>query len=184
MEYCKLAIVGEVGSGKTQLIKTLSTIRPFETEEESSIDIGKKYTTVGIDYGRVMLSEDTALSLYGLPGQKRFSFLWDIVDSSLWGILFLLKYGDTPNYDNIEHLIEYFDPVNRSIPCVIGVTHCEQEDRDGLNALRIQVNSLLETYGIKAPLFNIDARFQESAAVLLYAFNVMNEQAAKTEHAL
>ena len=67
MNYRKLAIVGEVGAGKTKMIATLSEINPIETEAESSVDIGKKYTTVGIDYGRISLSEDTALGLYGLP---------------------------------------------------------------------------------------------------------------------
>ena len=88
--YKKLAIVGEVGAGKTQLIKVISEISPFATEAKSSVDIGKEYTTVGIDYGRLTLDEDVALGLYGLPGQKRFSMLWEMVRQGLWGLLVLV----------------------------------------------------------------------------------------------
>ena len=77
MDYQKLAIIGEVGAGKTQLVKTLSEISPLETEAKSSIDIGKEYTTVGIDYGRITLADDMALGIYGVPGQERYSFLWE-----------------------------------------------------------------------------------------------------------
>ena len=67
-----MAVVGDVGAGKTQLIRSLSEIDPLSTEAQSSIDIGKEFTTVGIDYGRINLDEDTALGLYGVPGQQRF----------------------------------------------------------------------------------------------------------------
>ena len=114
MEYNKLAIVGEVGSGKTKIINTLSEISPVKTEAESSIDIGKKYTTVGIDYGRITLSEDTALGLYGVPGQERYSFLWEFVNTNLWGLLIPILWvacwlvGDLLNYLPIKWLHEPF----------------------------------------------------------------------------
>ena len=79
MDYHKLVIFGEVGSGKTQLINTLSEITTFETEEKSSRDIGKEMTTVGIDYGRIQLDETSALGLYGVPGQERYQFLLSLI---------------------------------------------------------------------------------------------------------
>lgn len=108
MNYQKLAIIGEVGAGKTQLVRTLSEINPVETEAKSSIDIGKEYTTVGIDYGRITLSDDMALGIYGVPGQERFSFLWEFVNQSLWGLLILIRYGETPDYANIDKLLDFF----------------------------------------------------------------------------
>ena len=105
MDYRKLAIVGEVGAGKTKLVKTLSEIAPLTTEAESSIDIGKKHTTVGIDYGRISLSEDMALGLYGVPGQERYSFLWKLVNTNLWGLLLLIKSGETPDFENLDNII-------------------------------------------------------------------------------
>ncbi len=63
MDYRKLAIIGEVGAGKTQFVRTLSEISTIKTEAVSTMDIGKDLTTVGIDYGRIMIDQQTALGL-------------------------------------------------------------------------------------------------------------------------
>lgn len=174
MDYRKLAIIGEVGSGKTQIIGTLSEIIPFETEAESSIDIGKKHTTVGIDYGRISLSEDMALGLYGVPGQERYSFLWDFVNSSLWGLLVLIKYGQTPDYDNLDKLLKFFEPKENNTTCVIAVTHCEAASEVGKMALCQEIQSVLEHHGIIAPIIEVDPRSRESATSVLHVFNAIN----------
>ena len=138
MNYKKLAIVGELGAGKTQLVNTLSEINPVETEAQSSVNIGKKYTTVGIDYGRINVSDDTALGLYGVPGQARYSFVWELVNTSLWGLLILIRYGESPNYQNLEKLIEFFDPHKYGTSCAVGISHCEDADPDELHALSVE----------------------------------------------
>lgn len=175
MDYKKLVIAGEVGSGKTQIVSTLSEITPFETEAKSSIDIGKEFTTTGIDYGRIMLDEETALGLYGVPGQERFSFIWDQVNSSVWGLLIMIKYGAAPDYNNLDKLLSYFLPPGSKTTCIIAVTHCENASESGLTALNIEINALLEKHHIVAPIMPIDPRETESARSLLFSFNTMNQ---------
>ena len=174
MNYKKLAIVGEIGAGKSKLVKTLSEIDPVETEAESSIDIGKKHTTVGIDYGRISLSDDTALGLYGVPGQARYSFVWELVNTSLWGLLILIRYGELPDYENLEKLIEFFDPHKHGTSCAVGISHCENADPDELHALSLEISSILEHYKLNAPVLSIDPRDKDSALSVLHMFNVMN----------
>ena len=176
MEYQKLAIAGEVGSGKTQLISTLSEINPLQTEAESSIDIGKKYTTVGIDYGRISLADDTALGLYGVPGQERYSFLWEMVNTSLWGLLILIKHGESPDYENLDKLLTFFAPNEKSTTCMIGITHCDGADDGSLIALSQEVQAMLQHYNIMAPVLNIDPRNRNSAVSVLQVFNAMNNK--------
>ena len=176
MDYRKLAIVGEVGSGKTRLISTLSEIDPLKTEAKSSIDIGKEFTTVGIDYGRINLSEDTALGLYGVPGQERFSFLWEIVNVSLWGLLVLIKSGESPNYDNLDKMLSFFAPKQKDIPCVVGITHCDDSNDTELSGLCTEVQALLVHHEILAPIINLDPRDRESAGSALHVFNAINNQ--------
>lgn len=174
MDYRKLAIIGEVGAGKTEIINTLSEINPLKTEAESSIDIGKKYTTVGIDYGRISLTDDTALGLYGVPGQERYSFLWEFVNRSLWGLLVLVKYGETPDYDNFDKLLTFFEPNKSQTACVVAVTHCEDADEQGLMALSQEIRALLEHHSVVAPVLSIDTRDSESASSVLHIFNAIN----------
>ena len=176
MDYQKLAIIGEVGAGKTQMVKTLSEISPIETEAKSSIDIGKEYTTVGIDYGRITLSDEMALGIYGVPGQERYSFLWEFVNQSLWGLLILIKYGEKPDYDNLDKLLSFFSPEENSTTCVIGVTHCENADASSLAALGQEIRAMLMRHGVVAPIINADPRSRESAVSFLNLFNNLNHQ--------
>lgn len=176
MSYQKLAIIGEVGAGKTQMVKTLSEIDPIETEAKSSIDIGKEYTTVGIDYGRITLSDDMALGIYGVPGQERYSFLWEFVNSSLWGLLILIKHGETPNYDELDKMLTFFSPEKNQTTCIIGVTHCEDADETSLDVLSQEIRALLMHHNVVAPIINTDPRSRDSAISLLHLFNSLNNQ--------
>jgi signal recognition particle receptor subunit beta len=176
MDYRKLAIVGEVGAGKTMMVSTLSEINPIKTEAKSSIDIGKEYTTVGIDYGRISLSEDTALGLYGVPGQERYSFLWEIVNNNLWGLLVLIKFGDTPDYENLEKLLGFFAPNDSETTCIVAITHCDLADEQELVALSLEIQLLLQSHNIVAPILNVDPRNRDSAVTVLHIFNAINNQ--------
>ncbi|GAA6139533.1 ATP/GTP-binding protein [Arenicella sp. 4NH20-0111] len=174
MDCHKLAVIGEVGAGKTQLISTLSEIKPFETEAESSIDIGKQYTTVGIDYGRIMLDEKTALGLYGVPGQDRYQFLWEFVKESLWGLVVLVKYGDIPDIDNFDKLLTFFSPKQNKTACLVAITHCDDAQESEVSALTQEVQSILSIHGVMAPVINVDARDKHSATTILHTLNAIN----------
>ena len=174
-EYKKMAIVGELGSGKTRLIGTLSEISPIETDVESSIDIGKKNTTVGIDYGRVMLADDIALGLYGVPGQERYSFMWEIVNVSLWGLLLMIKYSDSPDYENVRRLLNFFSPTENNTACMVAISHAENADKDTLKAIKNSINQVLVEQGVSAPVTVVDPRNEKSAKTMLFTFNAMNQ---------
>ncbi|MDO3386124.1 ATP/GTP-binding protein [Gilvimarinus sp. SDUM040013] len=173
--YQKLAIVGEVGAGKTQFIRTISEISPFATEAKSSVDIGKEFTTVGIDYGRLTLSEDIALGLYGLPGQKRFQLLWDMVKKGLWGLLVLVKFNDELNVKALDDVLDHFDPTKNQIPLVIGLTHSDLADTAGDVDLFIDVvNYALDQNNIHAPIVSLDPREVESSLMILQLFDALD----------
>ncbi len=172
--YKKLAIVGEVGAGKTQLISTISEISPFATEARSSVDIGKEFTTVGIDYGRLSLDEDTALGLYGLPGQRRFSLLWETVKQGLWGLLILVKYGDGLNLEDLEHILEFYQPHAHGLPVVIGISHTEDAHEDELEILVDYIEFALSGHNLIAPILPVDPRDIESSIMLLELFHSLD----------
>lgn len=166
-----MAILGEVGSGKTQLVRTLSEISPLMTEAESSIDIGKKYTTVGIDYGRISLSDDIALGLFGLPGQARYEFLWRMICESLWGVVILVKLSSDVDSESIGNILSFFKKTNKDTPFVIGVTHCDLAASGDLNSMIGTLNGLLLEHELQAPIIPFDPRDEHSALLPLTIFN-------------
>lgn len=175
--YKKLAIVGEVGAGKTQLVNTISEISPFATEARSSIDIGKEFTTVGIDYGRLSFDEHTALGLYGLPGQHRFQLLWNMVKGQLWGLCILVKYGDGLNLDELDSILDYFKPAENGYATVVGVSHCDDADPEELDTLFDYINFCLAKHRLIAPVITVDPRDRESSLLLLELFLTLNNDA-------
>jgi signal recognition particle receptor subunit beta len=96
----KIVVVGGFGVGKTTMVRSVSEIRPLNTEEtmtqagETVDDIsevrGKTATTVAFDFGRITLDARNVLYLFGAPGQERFWFLWDRLFSGTLGAVVLV----------------------------------------------------------------------------------------------
>ncbi|MGW2635777.1 GTP-binding protein [Streptomyces sp. NPDC001348] len=109
----KIVVVGGFGVGKTTLVRSVSEIRPLNTEEtmtqagESVDDIqqvrGKTATTVAFDFGRITLDARNVLYLFGAPGQERFWFLWDRLFSGTLGAVVLV---DTRRIDDSWYAID------------------------------------------------------------------------------
>ena len=78
------------------MVGAVSEIVPLRTEEPlTAAGLGvddldgieeKTATTVALDFGRITLSRELVLYLFGTPGQQRFWFMWnDLVDRRAGG---------------------------------------------------------------------------------------------------
>ncbi|MQA60838.1 MAG: ATP-binding protein [Actinophytocola sp.] len=122
----KVLISGGFGVGKTTMVTSVSEIVPLRTEElisELSTNIddvsgveAKTSTTVAMDFGRITVSPELILYLFGTPGQDRFWFMWDELSRGALGAIVL---ADTRRLDTCFAAIDFFE--RRRIPFVIGV---------------------------------------------------------------
>lgn len=167
----KIAFLGSVGSGKTTIVKRLSEVDTLDTDVKSSVEIGKEKTTVGIDYGHISINKNTTLGLYGIPGQRKFSLVWDHVKQGLWAVVILVKNGDLESLRELEYLIEYFE-VTAKTPLVVGVTHADLGDpQKTMDSIRDR----LSQYGLDGPIFSIDPRKESSAILIMETLIALEE---------
>lgn len=167
----KIAFIGSVGSGKTTLIENLSNVETINTDVKSSIDIGKDMTTVGLDYGEIQLADDVKLGLYGVPGQRKFSFMWDFVKVGLWATVILIKNNSSESVKELEHLIDYFDIDEHSL-CLIGITHSDIIKGD---STKQAIKELLAKKNINPPIYSINASLKENAELIIRTLTMLDE---------
>ncbi|MEV5709886.1 ATP/GTP-binding protein [Actinoallomurus sp. NPDC052274] len=159
----KLLIVGHFAVGKTTLVGTLSEIRPLRTEERMTqagalIDDlagvpDKETTTVAMDFGRLTLTDDLVLYLFGTPGQHRFTQLWHDLSRGALGALVL---ADTRRLEQSFDIMGFLEEQKLRYAVAINQfdgapTFAEEELREALDLLP------------STPLITCDARDRVSS---------------------
>ncbi|MFC8872336.1 ATP/GTP-binding protein [Streptomyces sp. NPDC057148] len=164
----KIVVVGGFGVGKTTLVRSVSEIRPLNTEEvmtqagvgvdETGEVTGKTTTTVAFDFGRISLNDRMVLYLFGAPGQERFWFLWDRLFSGTLGAVVLV---DTRRMDDSWYAIDRLE--HHRTPFVVAVNRFDDDRaRHSLDEIR-QALALTED----VPLIDCDARVRTSGKHVL-----------------
>ena len=97
-----------MGAGKTTAIESLSEIEVVRTEANNSERhiADKPTTTVALDYGEILIGAEEKVRLYGIPGQKRFDFMWAILKKRAKGMILLVN-SDAP--DPIEEMLSFIE---------------------------------------------------------------------------
>jgi uncharacterized protein len=167
-ESVKILVVGAFGVGKTTLIGSVSEIPPLRTEEAmSAASAGvdslaglddKSTTTVAMDFGRITLSDEVVLYLFGTPGQRRFWDLWEGLADGAVGALVLVdprRVGDS--FEVLDQL-----EVHNAMPFAVAVNEFPGSPRYTAEQLRDALDLLPAT-----PIVTCDARSAESAKAAL-----------------
>lgn len=169
----KILFIGPMGSGKTTAINAVSDIAAVSTEAENN-DLeqnGKATTTVAMDYGEIHLGEDETVALYGIPGQERFDFMWQILAEGAMGAILLLDHQDSQACAQLGTYLDAFAELAQRGALVIAVGHTTLPAIQVLEPYR---QALLQR-GLALPLFLTDVR-QRSNVLLLVESLIANAE--------
>lgn len=179
MEW-RILILGAVGAGKTEAIRTISDIDVVDTEELATDDTAllKANTTVAMDMGVMQLGEEDRVILYGAPGQERFDFMWEILFEQSRGVVLLIDDSRDQPLDLLGNYIRAIRKIapNTRMPLIVGVTHTDVTGRPSIEPYRAYLREhACDLGGSRIPVFRTDARRRRDVRNLLLALTAILE---------
>lgn len=139
----RIMVIGSSLAGKTQFIQTISEIDVVTTElrpDKLDTTFGK---TIGIDFGRVTISDVLKLYFGGTPGAWHFKvslFEQSVLAKNLIGLVVMI-HSFKPEYyilQETQHIIDILK--DQSIPYVVAVNWLDDPDALDVDTLRTMLS--------------------------------------------
>ena len=164
MQALKIVITGAYAAGKTHFIRSISEIEPLSTEYEVTDPDERELkheTTVALDFGKLAISDEVMLYLFGTPGQARFDFMWEVLSEGCMGYIVMVDSCRPAHFVETQQLMERFAQITDA-PFIVAAN--KQDDPTALPLSYIRRRLRLS---MNIPLLPCVATQRESAKSIL-----------------
>lgn len=133
VEIPRITLTGRMGIGKTTAIRALCG-QNFAGTDVPNLDRDshlKEFTTVGAEFGDIVLGEGERVQLCGCPGQERFSFVRRWVLSVSFGVLVMVDVQSQEDLNEATKILkEIADLPDPPLVLVLSARPCTSEARE------------------------------------------------------
>lgn len=127
----KVVVAGPFGSGKTTFVNSASTshVMTSESDVTDTTQALKSNTTVAMDHGLVEnIGDGFTVSLFGTPGQERFTFMWPIIAQGLDAYVMLVDASRLQATAQLKRVVRYFAEIAPGVPYVVAANRWNREE--------------------------------------------------------
>jgi signal recognition particle receptor subunit beta len=114
-----------------------------------------------MDFGRITVSDDVVLYLFGTPGQSRFSFMWETLSEGMLGFVLLVDATERETFADAREMIQFFTEMS-DVPFVVAANKVDADDVETIRVVRTDLQ-----LADKVPLLPVDARDKDSVKAAL-----------------
>jgi signal recognition particle receptor subunit beta len=180
----KIVFTGPVGAGKTTAISALSDIPLINTDARARdmTRSRKATTTVAMDYGLMRLSDSERVHLYGTPGQERFDFMWDILQTGALGLVILIDNSRKEPMKDLDFYINAFQALIKRSRVVVGINFSAATRKPDIDDYHRHLRNAQREFPLNPPIFEVDARRRGDVSMLVQSLLFSIDPGVKDYH--
>ena len=125
----KVVVAGPFGSGKTTFISTAASGAVLGSEHAVSDATSalKESTTTAMDHGSTVVG-DVTVTLFGTPGQERFSFMWPVLAQGMHAYILVLDASRLQARAQARSIVRAFAAFAPDVPFVLAANRWDPTD--------------------------------------------------------
>ncbi|WP_084077749.1 ATP/GTP-binding protein [Demequina sp. NBRC 110057] len=129
-DITKIIVAGPFGAGKTTFVATASP-KALRSERAVSDDTArlKEQTTVAMDHGTLSLTTERGehtVTLFGTPGQERFSFMWPMLSQGMSAYVVLVDASRLQSLAQVKSVVRRFESFAPGVPFVVAANRWDR----------------------------------------------------------
>ncbi|WP_228373452.1 GTP-binding protein [Demequina gelatinilytica] len=123
----KIVVAGPFGSGKTTFVTAAVDGKALGSEHavSDSTRALKEGTTTAMDHGSLDVA-GTRVTLFGTPGQERFSFMWPVLAQGMHAYVLVLDAGRLQARAQMRSIVRAFAGFAPGVPFVVAANRWDE----------------------------------------------------------